>query len=75
MRELEEISLRLCFLYFNQQGSIKCPFLVRIAETAAEQSQKIYANIDTILETDRKSATTHKIPINPAGLKDTPIFL
>lgn len=75
MRELEEISLRLCFLYFNQQGSIKCPFLVRIAETAAEQAQKIYANIDTILETDRKSATTHKIPINPAGLKDTPIFL
>eukprot|EP01054_Gregarina_sp_Poly1_P002521 Gregarina_sp_Poly_1__2520@NODE_1682_length_3541_cov_71_121474_g1105_i0_p1_GENE_NODE_1682_length_3541_cov_71_121474_g1105_i0NODE_1682_length_3541_cov_71_121474_g1105_i0_p1_ORF_typecomplete_len1043_score150_07Piwi/PF02171_17/1_4e16Piwi/PF02171_17/1_8e14PAZ/PF02170_22/0_0067RE_AccI/PF09545_10/3_5e03RE_AccI/PF09545_10/0_12RhlB/PF12300_8/14_NODE_1682_length_3541_cov_71_121474_g1105_i01603288 len=46
IRELELISLRLCFLYYNQQGSVKTPFVLRFAEMGAEKACTLYRDCD-----------------------------
>eukprot|EP01056_Protomagalhaensia_sp_Gyna25_P004583 Protomagalhaensia_sp_Gyna_25__4582@NODE_422_length_3491_cov_32_817497_g324_i0_p1_GENE_NODE_422_length_3491_cov_32_817497_g324_i0NODE_422_length_3491_cov_32_817497_g324_i0_p1_ORF_typecomplete_len1026_score168_69Piwi/PF02171_17/2_7e16Piwi/PF02171_17/4_3e14PAZ/PF02170_22/0_00058_NODE_422_length_3491_cov_32_817497_g324_i03003377 len=40
--EIELISLRFCFLYYNQQGSVKTPYMLRFAEMGAEKACTLY---------------------------------
>eukprot|EP01054_Gregarina_sp_Poly1_P009918 Gregarina_sp_Poly_1__9917@NODE_64_length_16522_cov_117_152963_g55_i0_p3_GENE_NODE_64_length_16522_cov_117_152963_g55_i0NODE_64_length_16522_cov_117_152963_g55_i0_p3_ORF_typecomplete_len1035_score158_01Piwi/PF02171_17/1_2e16Piwi/PF02171_17/3_9e14PAZ/PF02170_22/0_0026PAZ/PF02170_22/8_9e03_NODE_64_length_16522_cov_117_152963_g55_i01306916173 len=55
IRDLELISLRLCFLYYNQQGSVKTPFILRFAEMGAEKACTLYRDCDDATNPTKKN--------------------
>eukprot|EP01053_Blabericola_migrator_P001861 Blabericola_migrator_1__1860@NODE_1505_length_4393_cov_327_380490_g795_i1_p1_GENE_NODE_1505_length_4393_cov_327_380490_g795_i1NODE_1505_length_4393_cov_327_380490_g795_i1_p1_ORF_typecomplete_len754_score134_90Piwi/PF02171_17/8_6e11Piwi/PF02171_17/1_4e11PAZ/PF02170_22/6_6e05_NODE_1505_length_4393_cov_327_380490_g795_i11532414 len=57
--DIELASLRFCHLYYNQQGSIKTPFMLRFAEKGAEKLCTLYQGCASLTERRNRLRDTH----------------